>query len=150
MEMMPTEMLMKKIQSQEIVLAVQPSSAGPTIDATMIDLRRKRSANFINLRRENKIIFRQSFDFMCPNLKAHPAVSQKNIGMMPLLLGDFADAVGELQCLAKIWKFELLFQSLPLRKAPAIMQLMFILPEHLSFERHRLIVTVFAFFFCKF
>jgi hypothetical protein len=132
------------------LIIVKPPGAGPTVIATMIARRRKGSTNLINLRRKNKITFRQPVDFVRPNLKVYLAVSQKNIRMMPLLLGDFSDAIGEFQRLAKIWKFEPLFQSLPFRQAPAAMQLMFELPERISFERRRFIVTGNALLFCKF
>src|SRR6266567_9526532 len=52
----------------------------------------------VNLRRQNKIAFRQPVDLVCVRLHVHAAPRQRDVGMMPFLLGDRAYPVHEIEC----------------------------------------------------
>src|SRR5262245_31130539 len=58
----------------------------------------------VDPRGEDEIIPRQSLDLVGPELHAHLAPAQEQVGMMLLLLGNRADPVGELQRAAKIFE----------------------------------------------
>src|ERR1700674_5602819 len=74
----------------------------------------------VDLRGQNKIRFSQPIHCMRPGRDLDLAPSQQNIGMMTLLLGEFANAVHESQGGLKIGEFVcahdvMLVDDIPLR-----------------------------------
>src|ERR1700686_4586012 len=73
-----------------------------------------------DLRRQNKVRFGQPINRMRPGRDLDLAPSQQDVGMMPLLLGDFANAIHECQGGLKVRKLVgthdvMLADDIPLR-----------------------------------
>ena len=72
---------------------------------------------------EDEVAFRQTLDFMGPDLQFNPAPGEENIGMMPLFLGDLADAVGESERLGEVFEMKLFFEVMVIDASPSIAEL---------------------------
>ena len=91
----------------------------------------------INLRRENKVRFRQPVHRVRPGSDLNLAPSEQNIGMMPLLLGNLSNTVHKGECGTKIWELVGAYQmvlahDIPMRR---LCQLAMNLGEVLPLER---------------
>ena len=89
----------------------------------------------VDLRGEYKIAFRQAVDLVRPQRQFHLAPRQINVGMVVLLLGQFADAIGEIERLAEVWELEFPFQMVFADDLPAWIQLLRERVEIIALER---------------
>src|SRR5882724_3345049 len=108
-----------------------------------------KSIRFVGLGSKDKIAFGQAVNFVRPDFQLHFAVTEENVGMMPLFLSDFADAIGEFERFSEIGKLELLFQMLSVNDLPAAVQLFFHFVQRAAFESRRAAVAGGAFFLCQ-
>jgi len=60
----------------------------------------------IDLRGHNEITLGKPIYGMGPQRNLHFSPGEKNVGMMSLFLGEFANTVHKLQCILKIREFE--------------------------------------------
>ena len=105
---------------------------------------------FADFRGENEIVFGQALDGVCPNLDAGLAPGKEDVGMMILLLGDFADAVHKFECMAEVRKLKLFFQLLAADNVPIAAELAVHEFQGVALEWRRSAFTGFAFLVSKF
>src|SRR5581483_10001748 len=74
-------------------------------------------------------------DFVGPKGKLHFSPGEVNIGMVVNLLGEFPDAVGEIESLAEVLEFVIAFEMVLVHDLPARIQLHRQPAQFLAFER---------------
>src|SRR5690242_7810346 len=77
----------------------------------------------VGLGGEDEVALDETVDLVRPDRELHLAPGEINVGVVPLLLGHLADAVGEVERLAKIFKLIFLFQMMLVDDVPAAAEL---------------------------
>ena len=104
----------------------------------------------VHLRREDEVAFAQPVYLVRPKRDLHSAPGQINVGMMALLLGQFANFVGESQRFEKVLEVELFLQMALVNDMPAVVQLALQVGQGLTCQRRHAAFAWHAFFFCQF
>jgi hypothetical protein len=77
------------------------------------------------------------------------AIAEMDVGMVILFFSDFADAVGEVQGLCKIGKFEMSLEAATVHDLPSVVQVVFQLHHVFAGEAGRVFPEVGAIFFSE-
>ena len=92
-------------------------------------------ATSIRLRRQNEIVLAQASHRVGPQGHLHPSPGEEDVGVMPLALGDLAQAVDEVERLAEVLEAELLLQVVLVGHRPAELELAEQLAQLVPLER---------------